>query len=377
MNIKTIEPTPSPNTMKINLDEELAAGKSNNYKQDQAESAPPIIKSILEIEGVKGVYHVADFLAVERNGKHSWEEILPQVRLAFGEAVDDYDITDNKVDEHFGEVNVHVLMFKDIPVQIKLTTETDEKRLALSELFTKSMEDAQLDGENYVLLRKWKDFGVRYGDLAQIGKEVAEELGAAYPQERLKGLVEQAQNPTISTKIKQAKKLIKLTLEDLDHPDWKIRYQLLDQMDDPTVKDIPVLEKALQDERSSIRRLAVVYMGMVEDRAILPFLYKALKDKTVPVRRTAGDCLSDLGFADAMTEMSEVLQDKSKIVRWRAAMFLYEVGDDSVLPALRAATDDPEFEVQLQIKMAIERIEGGEAAQGSVWKQMTEARQKN
>ena len=73
-------------------------------------------------------------------------------------------------------------------------------------------------------------------------------------------------------------------------------------------------------------------------------------------------------------EMSKGLQDKSRIVRWRAAMFMYEVGDERVLPALKAAENDPEFEVQLQIKMAIERIEGGEEAKGSVWKQMTEAR---
>ncbi|MDR6122670.1 hypothetical protein QFZ87_002267 [Bacillus sp. SLBN-46] len=30
--------------------------------------------------------------------------------------------------------------------------------------------------------------------------------------------------------------------------------------------------------------------------------------------------------------------------------------------------------MSLQVKMAIERIEGGEEARGSVWKQMTEAR---
>ena len=48
----------------------------------------------------------------------------------------------------------------------------------------------------------------------------------------------------------------------------------------------------------------------------------------------------------------------------------------STLPALKAAENDPEFEVSMQIKMAIERIEGGEEAKGSVWKQMTEARKR-
>ncbi|MFE7151010.1 hypothetical protein, partial [Heyndrickxia sporothermodurans] len=32
MKIISIEPTPSPNTMKVILDVELPAGKSNNYK---------------------------------------------------------------------------------------------------------------------------------------------------------------------------------------------------------------------------------------------------------------------------------------------------------------------------------------------------------
>ena len=36
--------------------------------------------------------------------------------------------------------------------------------------------------------------------------------------------------------------------------------------------------------------------------------------------------------------------------------------------------DDKEYEVKLQIRMAIARIEGGEEAKGSVWKQMNEAR---
>src|SRR5690606_24022989 len=106
-------------------------------------------------------------------------------------------------------------------------------------------------------------------------------------------------------------------------------------------------------------RLAVVYLGMIEDKRVLPLLYKGLKDKTVTVRRTAGDCLSDLGFPEAMGEMCDALKDKSRIVRWRAAMFLYEVGNETALPALKEAENDPEFEVQLQIKMAIERIEGG------------------
>ncbi|MFP7297938.1 conserved virulence factor C family protein [Neobacillus niacini] len=374
MKIKAIEPTPSPNTMKIILDQELPMGKSHNYKNDTAVNAPVIIQNILQIEGIKGVYHVADFLAVERNAKFDWKDLLPQVRHAFGETKEHRAEAENNPNEHFGEIKVEVQMFKDIPLQVKLTDGNTEKRFGMPENFLKARERAQLPDENYILLRRWDNQGVRYGEFDSIGQEVVEELIAAYPAERLEDLVAKAQSTdaaAISRPLRQRKKV---TLESLDNPDWQVRYQLLEQMDDPDISDLPILEKALADEKPSIRRLATVYLGMIKDQSVLPYLYKALKDKTVTVRRTAGDCLSDLGFPEASEEMSKALQDASKLVRWRAAMFLYEVGDESSLPALKAAEDDPEFEVSMQIKMAIERIQGGEAAKGSVWKQMTEAR---
>ncbi|MBT2656316.1 conserved virulence factor C family protein [Bacillus sp. ISL-18] len=373
MNIKAIEPTPSPNTMKIILDQELPMGKSHNYKKETIADAPLIIQAILQIDGIKGVYHVADFLAVERNAKYDWKDLLPQVRKAFGEKTEE-TANLNKLDEHFGEIKVEIQMFKDIPLQVKLTDSSTERRFGLPDYFLQARERAQLPEDNYILLRKWQNQGVRYGDFDQIGQEVVEELIAAYPKDRLEALVSKAQNADTPITFKAIQTRKKVTIEDLNNPDWRLRYQLLEQMDDPELDDLPMLKKALHDEKPSIRRLATVYLGMIKEREVLPLLYTALKDKTVTVRRTAGDCLSDLGFPEAAEEMAKALTDKSKLVRWRAAMFLYEAGDENSLPALKKAENDPEFEVSLQIKMAIERIEGGEAAKGSVWKQMTEAR---
>lgn len=372
LKIKAIEPTPSPNTMKVILHEELPMGKSHNYKKDQSEDAPDVIKQILEIQGIKGVYHVADFLAVERNAKFDWQELLQQVRACFGEETE-ANQNEQRIDEHYGEINALVQVYKGIPMQVKLTNGTEEKRYGLPEAFVQAVGQAQSPDDNVVVVRKWKELGVRYGEFDAIGKEVVEELLAAYPQKRLDILVEIANNPDQQEQLKQKEKG-KVTLEDLNDPDWRVRYQKLEQMDDPELNDLPVLEKALTDEKASIRRLATVYLGMIEDQQVLPLLYKALNDKTVTVRRTAGDCLSDLGFEQAAPAMMEALKDSSKLVRWRAAMFLYEVGDEQALPALKDAENDPEFEVSLQIKLAIERIEMGEEAKGSVWKQMTESR---
>ena len=95
------------------------------------------------------------------------------------------------------------------------------------------------------------------------------------------------------------------------------------------------------------------------------------------MRRTAGDCMSDLGFPQFEQAMQNALNDKNKLVRWRAAMFLYETGTENSLPSLHLRKEDPEFEVKLQVNMAIARIEQGEEAKGSVWKQMTEVRNQN
>ena len=107
MKIKTIEPTPSPNTMKVIIDQELPFGKSHNYNQENLEGAPKEIRNILAIEGVKGVYHVADFLAVERIAKFGWENILADVRRALGEESENTE-QEIELDEHYGEVYVHV-----------------------------------------------------------------------------------------------------------------------------------------------------------------------------------------------------------------------------------------------------------------------------
>ena len=298
MKIKSIEPTPSPNTMKINLTEEMPAGKSNNYKKDEAEHAPQLIKDLLKIEGIKGIYHVADFLAVERNAKYDWKEILIDIRRVFGEETQESSQS-AAIQEHYGEVNVLIQQFKGIPMQIKMNDGNSERRFALPDYFIKAIASVQNKDDNVVMQRKWKDYGVRYGDLEEIGQEVIEELVAAYPEERIHQLIATAQavkgkNETV---VKRPK--IKLTSEIMDDESWERRYQALEQMEDPTVADIPILERALFDNKVSIRRLAVVYLGMIEDKLVLPGMYQALKDTSAAVRRTAGDCLSDLGFAEA------------------------------------------------------------------------------
>ncbi|GGE45227.1 hypothetical protein GCM10011391_25070 [Pullulanibacillus camelliae] len=376
MNLISIEPTPSPNSMKLTVSETLPNGESLNFTTETQETAPELLRQLLAIEGVKGLYRVADFIALERYPKQEWEAILPKVRAVFGEdeASSKREASPKKKEgEAYGEIRVFIQMFRDIPMQAKLEVDGEEIRVGLPERFMEAIMKAQSVSENIILERRWVEQAPRYGELDEVQKDVAEELAAAYDQERIDQLVDQALHKD-EPEMQSMSPFRKVTMADLEESDWKKRYAALDRMD-PSLEDLPILNKALHDEKVAIRRLATVYLGMLESQEALPYLYEALHDKTVTVRRTAGDALSDLGFPEAIPEMIAALKDPSKIVRWRAAMFLYEVGDSSALEALKAAQEDSEFEVALQVKMAIERIEGGQQAKGSVWKQMTEARQ--
>lgn len=313
MKIISMEPTPSPYSMKINVNETLPDGQTENYKStDNLESAPDYIKKLFAINGVKGLYRVIDFIALERNPRVSWEEILPEVRKLLGSEAETTDLFSKAVnssdnEDTFGEIKVFIQMFRNLPTQVKLQEGEKEQRFALPERFMNVAMEAATASDNYLMERKWVEQSARYGNIEEIGSDVVEELSATYDSERLNQL------------------------------------------------------------------LATAYLGMIEEPETLPYLYKALKDKSVNVRRTAGDCLSDLGFQEAIPEMIKSLSDKSRIVRWRAAMFLYEVGDETAIPALQVALEDPEFEVRMQAKMALARIEEGKEAEGSIWHQMSQA----
>ncbi|WP_433596162.1 conserved virulence factor C family protein [Lysinibacillus xylanilyticus] len=373
MKIITIEPTPSPNSMKIVVDTELPFGKSYNFTKDNKDEATGEAAAILAIEGVKGVYHVADFFAVERNAKYAWEGILASIRQVLGEDVQEIN-KEQVANEFYGEVYVHVQFYKQVPLQVKVFDNQREHRVSCGERFVEAFNkiiETAVD-ENYIFQRKWIDYGVRYGELEEIAEAVKQEIDVTYSEERLAEII-----ATINDSEKTIKKpaKLKITVAQFKQPEWEKRFQLLDQMADPVLDDLPLLDLALQDEQMSIRRLATVYLGMIEDVEVVPYLEKALKDKSAAVRRTAGDCMSDLGFVEFEDTMQQALQDKNKLVRWRAAMYLYEVGTEKSLAALKVAAEDKEFEVKLQVKMAIARIEQGEEAKGSVWKQMTESRQ--
>lgn len=365
MEILRVEPTPSPNTMKVVLTEKRSDNQSNTYTEVK-ETNPKFINDLLALEGVKSIFYVMDFLAIDKEPRANWENVLPLITSTLSN--EEATGVQSQIDDHFGEVKAEVLTFKDIPYQIKLTTSDEEKRQQLPDIFVDSMLNAQKDGENVVFLRKWRDLGIRYGELDDVMNEVVEEILAMYPEQRLEELTQVALSTETVIPQSQYKHV---TIEEYQQTeDWKVRLRMLKEFPTPTIEDLPLLQLALQEEKVALRREAIILLGMIDDKAVLSYLYEGLRDKSPAVRRTAGDCLSDLGYKEALPEMEKALNDPQKIVRWRAAMFLFDEGGEEQLPSLKAHVDDPAYEVKLQIEMAISRIEKGDEALGSVWKQI-------
>lgn len=369
MKIMAIEPTPSPNVMKLMIGPALPSGVSYNFRKEQKQSAPEHIRKLLEIEGVKAIFQVADFISIERHPKADWKQVLSDVQRLFGMQESQRDVTNEGItDTAFAEVSVQIQKLKGIPVQIKLIRGTEEKRFGLPERFTSAVMAIQKGVSNYVYERKWIEQNSRYGDLDEIGVQLVEELDAAYAQKRLDLLVNLALHPDSyqKTKITLSTEQVRM---DFASPEWEVRFATLDQWE-VNQDGFDILEKALDDPQTSIRRQAVVILGQLEDERVFPLLIKALQDSSAIVRRTAGDTLSDLGNPIAIPAMCNTLTDRNKLVRWRAARYLFEVGDETAIPALQKAVHDEEFEVQLQAQIALKRIESGEEASGTVWQQM-------
>jgi hypothetical protein len=257
---------------------------------------------------------------------------------------------------------------------VKVSSGNETTRLPLPERFGQAIERAMSASENMLMERKWIDEGLRYGDLREVGEAVVREISAVHDETKLKELVERAYHPEVH-------KRVKASAEDLVHSfessKWEERFAALKELGRNTTAQIDsqalsLIIRATKDPKMSIRRLAVVFLGLIKTPEVLAPLCDALKDEAVGVRRSAGDALTDIGDPKAIGPMIQTLKDPNKLVRWRASRFLYELGDETALPALREAQDDREFEVSMQVRQAIERIESGKVGQGPVWRQMTQ-----
>jgi len=366
MRLTSIETTPNPNSMKLNVDG--LVGKPITYDKSHSADCPDFIARILQIEGVQSVFACQNFLTVNRDPRFHWKGILDSASKILGgsNGVLHGDEAKADVSAHLDQANVFVQTFRGIPIQVKVTFAGGEKRIALDARFSQAAMTVQENtGSDYLKERYWADWGIRYGGPDEVAGEIVEEIQGGVDDERIAELIEIGSTPGSVHAPSRA-----LPLQDLKSDDWYKRLQVLQQLksDETTV---PLLIEALQDPHHQVRRLAAAALGASgASAAVEPLCNALLNDTSVGVRRTAGDALSDLGDASAQSAVCQALGDANKLVRWRAARFLAELGDESAVAFLLRASEDPEFEVRLEAQAALSRIGGGKEGSVPAWKRI-------
>jgi hypothetical protein len=377
MKVLSIESTPNPNTIKLVVDTSLPKGQSYNFFHGNTieKTAPEVIQTLLDVKGVKNILYFTNFIAVTRESiRDKWEDILirsQEIINGPGQPIITAFRAQSSTDILYGEVQVAIQYFREIPMQVKLISETTSKKIPLSEKFITAIKKASESSSNMLMERLWKDRGSRFGEVDKVGQIILDELDAVYTEEKLFNLVNQSFERSQPETPQPLESPLKKETSPVKQPDWRKRFSQLDDLGKEVDHYFDKIMAFTTDQNTSVRRLSIAFIGSSKSPKALTILIDALSDPSVAIRRTAGDCLSDTGSKKAIPAMIESLKDKSRLVRWRAARFLYEVGDDSALPALKSIENAPEFEVALQVQQAINRIENEKSHVDPMWKKIS------
>jgi len=358
----SIDTTPNPNSLKLNVDETWA--NTATYTRSNTTSAPQVVQKLLQIDGIESVFASATFLTLNRHPKADWELLLKAVHSAF--QTDSEIEKGNTTPENNGQVQVLVQTFRNIPIQVKVSQGINEKRVGLPERFGSMARELQKHcAADYLKERHWADYGIRYGTLEEVAQEISAEIESLLDESTLRQRgIEILGTVVGAADIKPAH---------TEQPAWHERLKSI-QETEASEETQPFFIEALNDAQAQIRRWAAAKLaGVKTAESVAALSLSVLNDANVGVRRTAGDSLSDIGDAAAEKTMCQALGDSNKLVRWRAARFLAELGTEAALPTLEKAKDDSEYEVRMEIEAAIQHIhEGSGTATLPVWKQMAE-----
>ncbi|MEM9273306.1 MAG: virulence factor [Cyanobacteria bacterium P01_F01_bin.143] len=397
MKLRSIETTPSPNCMKLNLDAPVTAkpltfnkrrgDKEQGEPNAQNSEVPSFVQDLLAIAGVKSIFLMDDFITLTRGGNVEWQSILTAAGKLLGLADKaDPSLTQNVTapghkdvssssKQDFGQVEVAVQMFREIPVQVKAIAGSGEQiRVSLPERFNHALQRVIIaTGADYVAERRWAPYQPQFGNPAEIAQQVADELAVLISDQDLSLIEQRLIDNSQTNQSRVSEKSQKELLTELKNPNWKLRLKAVQQIevDDDTFTTIVSL---LKDEKVTIRRWAAALLGSSEcAEAIAPLCEMLQGDKSPIARRTAGDALSDLGDPQASEVMIRALQDASSLVRWRASRFLTELGDESAVKKLIQAVEvETEFDVKVEMQAAIERIESGGEVQLPMWMRISQ-----
>jgi HEAT repeat protein len=377
MKISSVETTPNPNSIKLNFVEPL--GQTATYTSS-SQAAPDFVIKLLAIEGVQSVFVCGDFITLNRHPLSDWRLLLELATFALtGDKLSGLDSSSSSSSSSSsvtvldGQSQIFVQTFRGVPIQVKAVDLLGETRLSLGSAFNEAAQLIQKEtGADFLKERLWQDHGLRYGERAEVAEQVLSELQNYFSPERLGLLVRQALGASGAEPEADLDHIKRL----LSHSQWQQRLlavQELSRIDSSQSVVIDLLIESLQDSNAQVRRLAAAALGTTGSAMAVPSLCQAVTcDSSIAVRRTAGDALSDIGDPAAHPAMCLALLDGNKLVRWRAARFLNDLGGEESLPYLEAALNDSEYEVFLEIGAAIERIRSGALGAGPAWKRIAD-----
>lgn len=75
-----VEGTPNPNAAKFVLDRPLLGEGSRSYFEPDAAAGDPLAERLFEIEGVRAVFMVDDFVTVTKREDVEWAAIVERVQ---------------------------------------------------------------------------------------------------------------------------------------------------------------------------------------------------------------------------------------------------------------------------------------------------------
>lgn len=390
MRLLSIETTPSPNCIKLNLDETISDKALTLQQGNSSPNAPEWLQQLLALEAIQSVFVVKDFVTLTRKGTSDWQPILAAAAALIGVA----DNADSKLltqltqsphapkeaasgpstSSNLGQLDVAVQVFRGIPVQIRaIAADGQQARIALPERFSQVLQrTVKGTGADYVAERRWEPYPAPAGEPEAVAQLVADEIDSLLDSQALSqieaaAMAEHADAPADKTAQPDL-------IAELSHPDWKHRLKALQQLD-VTAETLPAAIALLDDDKSTLRRWAAALLGASTlTAAVAPLCHVASQDPSPMVRRTAGDALSDIGDPSAMATMIAALRDASELVRWRAARFLNEIGDHTAIEPLRQAIEqEAKFDVKAEMMAALERIEAGANTQMPMWMRLTQA----
>jgi hypothetical protein len=368
MKLCSIETTPNPNCMILRVDENFGDRSVTIEASDpNLEGAPQVARDLLGLSGVRSVFLARDFITLTRSGGADWKPILEGAGRLLGEG--EGTRAPDRVSVELDRVEIAVLEFRGLPSQIRATSATMQAREALPDRFGKALERVLDSVEaNYLRERSWRAQEPRLGDAAEIAQMVAEELDSRISDAMLTRLEDAAMTGPSQQAVVPEQRSPQDLLGDLSSPDWRLRLSAIQviKVDDAS---FPVIAGTMADEKTSVRRWAAAVLGSSGRKAAVePLCAAVVSDRSVIVRRAAGDSLSDLGFPEAIPAMCQALSDASHLVRWRAARYLNEMGDETALEALGAAIEtESDFGIRLEMNTAKERIQSGGESQVPMW----------